>query len=175
MMRSFEDIGKEEIRDLLAKGWLTHDGAWFLSACNEYGVKEANRMNKAAIKTMVPFEVQRLKQIMACDSSQLTNAAEIAQFMEEGMRLILPESVLSKYHFNIESQNILQWEWEKDECFAYKGMSRAGVIDGYECGVMYRIECWFESLRLKFKSDIKLDSCQMHTKGYCRGRFIFDI
>lgn len=175
MMRSFEDIGKEEIRDLLAKGWLTHDGAWFLSAYNEYGVKEANRMNKAAIKAMVPFEVQRLKQIMAFDERQLKSAEEIARFMEEGMRLILPESVLSKYHFNIESQNILQWEWEKDECFAYKGMSRAGVIDGYECGVMYRIECWFESLGLKFKSDIKLDSCRMHTKGYCGGRYAFEI
>jgi hypothetical protein len=175
MMKSFDDIDKGEIRDLLGKGWLTHDGAWFSTVCTEHGVKEANRMNKAAIRAMVPFEVQRLKQIMAFDERQLTSAEEIARFMEEGMRLILPESVLSKYHFNIESQNVLQWEWEKNECFAYKGMSRAGVINGYECGVMYRIECWFESLGLKFNSDMKLDSCQMHTKGYCSGRYIFDI
>jgi hypothetical protein len=175
MMKSFNEIGKKEIRDLLGKGWLTHDGAWFLSVCTEYGVIEANRINKAAIKAMVPFEVQRLKQIIECDNSQLTKAGEIAWFMEQGMRLILPESVLNKYHFKIESQNTLQWEWEKNECFAYKGMSRAGVIDGYECGVMYRIECWFESLGLKFNSDIKLDCCQMHTKGYCSGRYVFDI
>jgi hypothetical protein len=175
MTRSFDDIGKEEIRDLLGKGWLTHDGAWFFSVCNEYGVKEANRLNKAAIKSMVPFEVQRLKQIMAFDERQLKNVTEIVKFMEEGMRLILPESVLSKYHFKIESPNILLWEWEKDECFAYKGMSRMGVIDGYECGVMYRIECWFESLGLKFESNVKLDNCQMHRQGYCRGQYKFNI
>ncbi len=175
MARSFDDIGKEEIRDLLGKGWLTHDGTWFFSVCNKHGVKEANRLNKTAIKSMVPFEVQRLKQIMAFDERQLTNVTEIANFMEEGMRLILPQSVLSKYHFKIESKNVLQWEWEKNECFAYKGMSRMGVIDGYECGVMYRIECWFESLGLKFESNVKLDNCQMHTKGYCRGRYKFNI
>ena len=175
MTRSFDDIGKEEIRDLLGKGWLTHDGAWFFSVCNEYGVKEANRLNKTAIKSMVPFEVQRLKQIMAFDERQLTNVTEIVKFMEEGMRLILPESVLSKYHFNIELPNILQWECEKDECFAYKGMSRMGVIDGYECGVMYRIECWFESLGLKFESNVKLDNCHMHTRGRCRGQYKFNI
>ncbi|MGD0856305.1 MAG: DUF6125 family protein [Dehalococcoidia bacterium] len=175
MTRSFDDIGKEEMRDLLGKGWLTHDGAWFFSVCNEYGVKEANRLNKTAIKSMVPFEVQRLKQIMAFDERQLTNVTAIVKFMEEGMRLILPESVLSKYHFNIESPNILQWEWEKNECFAYKGMSRMGVIDGYECGVMYRIECWFESLGLKFESNVKSGHCQMHTRGHCRGQYKFNI
>ena len=132
-------------------------------------------MNKAAIKAMTPFEVQRLKQIMAFDERQLTDVEEIVKFMEEALMLILPESVLSKFHFMTESGNILHWEWEKNECFAYKGMSRMGVIDGYECGVMYRIECWFESLGLKFESDVKLDNCQMHTKGHCRGRYIFNM
>ena len=28
-MRSLYAVGKEEIRDLLGKGWLTHDGMWF--------------------------------------------------------------------------------------------------------------------------------------------------
>ncbi|MBN1374919.1 MAG: hypothetical protein JXA01_02055 [Dehalococcoidia bacterium] len=175
MERSFDDIGKEEIRDLLGKGWLTHDGTWFLSVSNKYGIKEANRMNKSAIKTMVPFEVQRLQQIMAFDSYQFTDVEQIVKFMKEALRLILPGSVLSKFHFNTEGKNILHWEWEKNECFAYRGMSRVGVIGRYECGVMYRIECWFESLGLKYKSDIKLDSCQMHSKGCCRGRYLFNL
>ncbi|RPJ58447.1 MAG: hypothetical protein EHM12_07830 [Dehalococcoidia bacterium] len=175
MMRSFDETGKDEIRDLLGKGWLTHDGAWFLSVSAEYGVEAANRLNKAAIKAMVPFEVQRLKQVMSFDSSQFTSAAGIVQFMQEALRLILPQSVLSRFHLNAAANNIVSWEWEKGECFAYKGMSRAGVIDGYECGVMYRIECWFESVGLKFKSDIKLDNCRMHTKGCCSGRYIFNI
>jgi hypothetical protein len=28
-MKSLYAVGKEEIRDLLGKGWLTHDGMWF--------------------------------------------------------------------------------------------------------------------------------------------------
>jgi len=173
MVRSFEEVSKEEIRDLLGKGWLTHDGMWFYTISNEYGVNVANKMNKAAIKAMVPIEVQRLKQVLAFDSDRLANVNEVMSFLKEGMRIILPLSVFSKFRFSSTSPNTLSWEWEKNECFAYKGMSRIGVIDKYECGVMYRIECWFESLGLTFESNFDMDRCQMHLKGFCRGEYIF--
>ncbi len=51
-MRGFTSIGKREIRDLLGKGWLTHDGMWFSRVCKEFGIEEANLINRAAIKSM---------------------------------------------------------------------------------------------------------------------------
>lgn len=175
MVRSFNDVDKEELRELLGKGWLTHDGAWFLSVSAECGVDAANRLNKAAIKAMVPFEVQRLCKVMSVDGSKLTDAVRIVEFMQEGLRLILPQSVLTRFHLDAQGKNIVSWEWEKGECFAYKGMSRAGVIDRYDCGVMYRIECWFENLGLKFQRDVKLDGCRMHSEGSCKGRYTFSL
>jgi hypothetical protein len=78
-------VGKEEIRDLLGKGWLTHDGMWFYSVYMEYGIAKANKLNKDAIKSMVPFEVQRLLEV-------------------------------------------IHWEWEKNECFAYFEFSNSNPL-----------------------------------------------
>jgi hypothetical protein len=174
-MRSLDTIGKEELRDLLGKGWLTHDGMWFYSVYREYGIESANKLNKDAIKAMVPVEVQRLTQITGIAKGQLKSLEDIRDFVLCGMELILPSSVLSRLHFSTLGGDVLHWEWEKNECFAYKGMSRMGVIDRYECGVMYRIECWLESLDLKFIADPRAGKCLMQERGYCAGDYAFQF
>jgi hypothetical protein len=65
--------------------------------------------------------------------------------------------------------NILHWEWERGQCFAFKGMTEIGTIDDYRCGVIYRIECWLEALGVEFNIDPKIDGCLMHTTGTCFG------
>ena len=174
-MRTFEDVSKEEIRDLLGKGWLTHDGMWFYVVSRELGVDTANKFNKAAIKAMAPFEVQRLKQVTGLRENQLTSAEVLKEFLPAGMQMILPVSVFSKLHFAVMPGNTLHWEWEQGECFAYKGMSRMGVIDRYECGVMYRVECWLELLGLKFTSTPQTAKCRMLANGDCSGEFHFEF
>jgi hypothetical protein len=172
-MRPLDSVGKAELRDLLGKGWLTHDGMWFYSVYREHGIEKANKLNKDAIKSMVPFEVQRLTQIMGIQEGQIKSIEDIRDFLLCGMELILPASVFSKLHFSVPSGDVIQWEWEKNECFAYKGMQRMGVIGNYECGVMYRIECWLESLGLKFISNPRPGKCQMNEKGHCWGNYEF--
>jgi hypothetical protein len=174
-MRTFTDVTREEIRDLLGKGWLTHDGMWFLVVSRELGVDVANKFNRAAIKAMAPLEVQRLKQVTGLQDSQLTSIQALKEFLPAGMQMILPISVFSKLQFAVMPGNILHWEWEQGECFAYKGMSRMGVIDKYECGVMYRVECWLELLGLKFTSGPQITGCQMHSQGQCSGEFRFEF
>ncbi|MBN1689690.1 MAG: hypothetical protein JW901_01550 [Dehalococcoidia bacterium] len=174
-MRKFEDVSKEEIRDLLGKGWLTHDGMWFYTVSSEMGVDTANKLNKAAIKAMAPFEVNRLKKVTGLRENQLTGIEVLKEFLPAGMQMILPVSVFSKLHFSVMPGNTIHWEWDKGECFAYKGMSRIGVIDKYECGVMYRVVCWLELLGLKFTSTPPTTLCRMHTQGHCSGDFIFEF
>ena len=89
--------------------------------------------------------------------------------MLEALRLILPNSVFEGFRFQASSKDFLHWEWESGECFAYKGMNQIGIIDGYRCGVMYRIECWLEALGIKYSIDPKIDKCMMHEKGACSG------
>lgn len=174
-MRAFEDVSKEEVRDLLGKGWLTHDGMWFHTVSRELGVETANKFNLAAIRAIAPFEVQRLKQLMALEESRLKSLEGIRECLPEAMRLILPVSVFSKLHFRALHGDILGWEWEDGACFAYKGMGRIGVIDRYECGVMYRVECWLELLGLKFTAHPPVGRCRMHSTGHCSGQFRFQF
>ena len=89
------------------------------------------------------------------------------------MEIILPQSVFSKFHYSIAAQNLLHWEWDDGQCFAYKGMKRMGILDNYQCGVIYRIECWFEAWGVKYKSTPVIDSCIMHQTGHCSGDFQF--
>jgi hypothetical protein len=174
-MRSLDEVSKSELRDLLGKGWLTHDGMWFYTVCRESGIEQANKLNKKAIKSMVPFEVQRLTQILDLQKTGMKSVDDVKDFLLCGMELILPASVLSSLHFSTPSANVIHWEWEKNECFAYKGMQRMGVIDSYECGVMYRIECWLDSLGLKFVATPQPGKCRMHEKGYCAGDYVFQF
>ena len=45
-MSVLDEIEKTEIRNLLGKGWLTHDGMWFYNICQEFGIEKANELNK---------------------------------------------------------------------------------------------------------------------------------
>jgi hypothetical protein len=169
-MRTLKSIKKEEIRDLLGKGWLTHDGVWFYQTAKEFGIDKANELNRAAIKSMSVLEVERLIRILGVEQP-VESLDEVKKLMRNGMEITLPGSVFSRFHVTVNSRKVLQWEWEDKECFAYKGMKRMGLLDGYECGVIYRIECWFENLGIKFNTHPTIGRCMMHEKGYCRGAF----
>ena len=56
-----EQLTKKELIEILGKCWMTHDGMWFYNTFMEYGMESANRINKAAIKSLAPIEIHRLK------------------------------------------------------------------------------------------------------------------
>ena len=152
-------LTKHAVRDLLGKGWLTHDGMWFVHASAEVGIEGANALNRAAIRGMAEIEVRRL-----------------VEALEVGLGVLLPGSVSSRISVSAPSTAILRAEWEDGECFAYKGMRRAGLLDGYRCGVLYRIECWLEALGIGHEADPAVGRCQMRVDGSCVTEFhlVFD-
>ena len=168
-MSVLNKIEKREIRDLLGKGWLTHDGMWFYHTYQELGIEKANKLNKAAIRSLAPIEIKRVKKALGVGGEKIGTFEELKDFMLEALEVILPNSVFEKFRFRASSKDLLHWEWESGECFAYKGMKQIGIIDGYRCGVMYRIECWLEALGIKYSIDPKIDKCMMHEKGACLG------
>jgi len=48
-------------------------------------------------------------------------------------------------------------------------LKRRGVIDKYECGPLYRIECWIEEFRIKYKFNPEIEGCIMPLNGNCSG------
>jgi len=168
-MGVLDRIEKTEIRDLLGKGWLTHDGMWFYHACQAFGIEKANTLNKAAIKSLAPIEIERAKRVLGIDKESIDNFDELMDFMIAVLELTLPDSVFKKFHLSSPSKDLIHWNWESGQCFAYKGMKQIGMIDGYRCGVMYRIECWLEALRIKYLMRTRIEGCLMNEKGICEG------
>jgi hypothetical protein len=168
-MGALNKIGKREIKDLLGKGWLTHDGMWFYHTYQELGIEKANKLNKAAIRSIAPIEIKRVKKALGLGEEKIGTFEELKDFMLEALEMTLPNSVFERFRFRASSKNLLHWEWEIGECFAYKGMKQIGNLDGYRCGVIYRIECWLEALGIKYSIDPKIDKCMMHEKGACLG------
>jgi hypothetical protein len=168
-MGVLDGIKKTEIRDLLGKGWLTHDGMWFYHTFNEFGIEKANTLNKAAIKSLAPIEVDRMSRLLGIAREGIETFDELMRFMQPALELTLPDSVFKKLHFTAPTGNLICWKWESLQCFAYKGMKQIGVIDGYRCGVMYRIECWLEALGVRYSMQPVIEGCLMHEKGTCEG------
>jgi hypothetical protein len=169
LMSILHRIEKSEIRDLLGKGWLTHDGMWFYHTYQECGIERANSLNRAAIQSLAPIEMHRTKKVLGIDKEKFDTFDELKDFMLEALELIMPRSVFEKASFSAPSSDVLHWEWEMGECFAYKGMKQIGIIDEYRCGVMYRIGCWLTALGVKYSIDPEVDTCLMHEKGGCSG------
>jgi hypothetical protein len=172
-MGVLDGIEKTEIKNLLGKGWLTHDGMWFYRTCRELGIEKANEINKAAIKSMAPMEMERMKRLLGIAGEKFDTFDELVQFMLAALELTLPDSVLEKFDFTPLAGNLIRWKWESLQCFAYKGMKQIGLIDGYRCGVMYRIECWLEALGVRYSMRPEIEGCLMHEKGVCEGQIQF--
>jgi hypothetical protein len=163
-----QGVGREQLRDLLAKGWLTHDGMWFDQTARAFGLEQANRLNRAAIRAMAPFEVGRLCGALGVAPVELTDADAVARFVAAGITLVTPASVAGRLRVWTAGRR-LHWEWDPGECFAYKGMERFGYLAGYECGVIYRIECWLEALGVRPLEEPAVGPCVMRAGGECAG------
>lgn len=172
-MSVLDGIEKTEIRDLLGKGWLTHDGMWFYHICQECGIERANALNKAAIKSLAPIEIGRAKRVLGLQKGSVDNFDELMDFMLASLELTLPDSVFKKISFSSPSRGLIHWDWESGQCFAYKGMKQIGAIDGYCCGVMYRIECWLEALGIRYSMHTRIEGCLMPNPNNCD--FLFSI
>jgi hypothetical protein len=164
-MKSLEEITKEELIDLENRCWMTHDGMWFYSCLNLFGIEKANRLNKSAIKGLAPFEIERTKKAIGIDKQTIETFDDLQAYFSIAKTLFIPPFMKAMLSFH--KPNIMRLEFEPENCFAYKGMKRLGVIDTYECGVIYRIECWLDCFGIKYETKPKTDKCLMHASGHC--------
>jgi hypothetical protein len=172
-MTSVADLKKEEIVDLLQRCWMTHDGMWFFHCVKEFGIEKANRLNKAAIKSLAPMEIARIKQTLGFRKEKIESFQELKDFFVPVSELFIPGFMNIAMTF--PEENVLRWEFVPNNCFAFKGIKRIGVIERYECGVIYRLACWFDALGLKYSAAPETKGCLMLKDGTCSGRFQFEF
>jgi hypothetical protein len=166
-MKSLAEITKEELIDLENRCWMTHDGMWFFICLSNFGIEQANKLNKSAIRELAPFEIERTKKTIGYKKEKMESFQEFKDYFTIAKTLFIPPFMNATMSFPRE--NVMHWEFEPGQCFAYKGIKRIGAIDQYECGVIYRIECWLNCLGIKYNTIPKIDKCLMHTTGKCSG------
>jgi len=169
-MNSRRELGTEELIDLLNRCWMTHDGMWFYHCLREFGIEKANSLNKAAIKSLAPMEIDRMRKALSLEK-KIESFGELKDFFEQVSPLFIPPFMNASMTF--PRQNVMHWEFEPGQCFAFKGIRRIGAIEQYECGVIYRLACWFDSLGVQYRCTPDVKRCLMLDGGGCSGDFEF--
>jgi len=170
-MKSTRNLSLKEIADLLHKGWMSHDGMWFCHCLKEFGIEKTNRLNRAAIESLAPLEMKRLKRLLGIE--KIETFEDFKSLFTAGFELLIADFMNARMSF--PGKNILHWEFVPQQCFAYRGMRQLGVIDFYECGVIYRVECWISSLGIPHRVSPPVGKCLMREAGFCAGDFILEF
>jgi len=164
-----EELDKKELQELLVKCWMTHDGTWFFSCMQEYGIEAANRLNKSAIKALAPIELRRVTRAMGVGEEGVVNMAGVRQVIDAMFHTIKGDFM--DFVFDFPSEDTLRWTMNR--CFALEGMKMIGAYDDYECGVLYRVLCWLDALGLDYEAEPLFEGCLMRETGTCTGMVKF--
>ena len=143
-MERYEGIEKNRLRDLLNKGWMTHDGMWFFHCFQECGIDKTNKINRAAVRTMAMVEAKRIRKVLGL--GEIKSFAEVKALLEEGFEIIKADFM--NFALRFPEENVFQWEIPT--CFAYDAVKKLGVIDKYQCGIVERPLGWFDALGIKY-------------------------
>lgn len=172
MTESASTLSPETIQTVLSKGWMTHDAMWFVSCLGELGIERTNRLNRSAIAMMAAVETRRMLKALGMQDETFDTFDKVWCFFQGARTMVIPAWM--HYTFERGVNDTIRWQWVS--CFAHDGIERIGVIDRYECGVMYRIESWMKALGLRFEMTPEIRGCLMHERGECKGeiRFFFD-
>jgi len=162
-----ESINKNELKELLIKGWMTHDAMWFLHCLQKTGIELTNKINKAASKGLGLIEAKRFKKILGIN--KITKSDELKLFVKSIFDVVKAEFM----NFSYEFLNGDELECKMHQCFAHDGVERIGVLDQYQCGIYERIEGWFQGLGLKYRASPQINGCLLYRGKKCTRRYTF--
>ena len=167
-MTLFDQLDKKQLKELIVKCWMTHDGSWFYNCARELGIDVANKLNKAAIKNLSVIEMNRIKKALGQEGLKIKTFEQVKVFVDNAFSVLKGDFMDFKYSFH-DNNRI---HWEMNRCFAYNGMKMFGFDKIYECGVVYRISCWLDALGIEHTVQPKINFCQLNYKEKCSGDIV---
>jgi hypothetical protein len=159
----------KDLKELLIKNWMTHDGLWFYHCLQEFGIEKANALNLAAIKSLAAIEVPRIAKALGLRKEEIKSFEDFKRFFPRLFSAVKGDFMEFDYRFTDQESLV----WEMHRCFAHEGMKRMGVIGQYRCGVLHRIMCWLEVLELSCSIIPPVDLCLLQKTGRCSGEIRF--
>ncbi len=169
---ALKKINYHDMKELLNKGWMTHDAMWFVGVYMNYGIEKANELNLAAIDGMGAIEARRMHRAAGYDKGQrFESFDEFYEFFEWIFSILKPDFM--DFEFEKAENSTIRFRW--NTCFAHRGMVRLGAIEGYRCGIVHRIKAWLRTLEVQFTLHPGFEGCIMHENGFCEGEFILSF
>ena len=160
-------LDKKELKELLIKCWMTHDGMWFYHCLQELGIEKTNRLNKAAGRSLGVIEIKRVKK--AFGIGKIDTFETLKETLAKAWEVFGGDFMA----FSMSSPSDNLFHMETQQCFAYDGMKRMGVPGQYECGIFSRVEAWFDGLEVKYSVTPQVKGCMLHTDGNCYRDYSF--
>ena len=154
-------------KDLLIKGWMSHDARWFMAVAAHFGMDAANRLNQSVCREIGRVEMRRYMKTLAVSPAR--NLEECLTLMKAALSLY--GSGLVEYE--IKTLNDQSYEMHMKRCFAYENIVRAGIQDQCECGVLARLQGWIDAQGLEHELAPPLGRCMMVLGKECRYRITF--
>lgn len=171
-MELLEKLNKEEIRELFSKNWMTHDAMWYGSCMQSLSPDQANSINKAAVRLMAGIEIKRIAKLMGKPKGLVVkDFQELAEIIDTTFTLI--KTGFMNFEFSFPEKNVLSGVF--NECFAHDGVTKFGMIEHYDCGIVERIKGWLDGLGVEFEMTPDFDGCLMHKEGKCEIEFCFKL
>ena len=79
-------LDKNELKELLNKGWMTHDAMWFYHCLEEFGIEKTNKINQAAIRSHGGHRDQTLSKGPGIES--FSSFEEMVDFFQMVMEIV---------------------------------------------------------------------------------------
>ena len=158
---TLKTLDREELKGLLLKNWMTHDALWYGEVASKFGMGDASPMNLRVCRRLGQIECKRLMTLLGAMPPQ--NMTEYQALMEAVRKVFVPDFMNFQIAYPGDDTEVFHVK----ECFAHKGMVKAGVIADYACGIFERIEGWLDAMGLEYTLTPDLSHCLKYQGGEC--------
>jgi hypothetical protein len=162
-------LDKKELKELLVKCWMTHDGLWFYHCLQECGIETTSRINQAAARAIGTIEARRI--VRALGLGTIESFEQLRKLVEDGFQIVRGDFMDFTHDFSTHNAMHI----ETNRCFAFEGITKMGAIEGYDCGIFARMAGWLDGLGIEYEVDPPIEGCMMHTGGNCHRDFTFHL
>ena len=149
-------------KDLLIKGWMSHDARWYMAVAGHFGIEHANRLNQKVARDLGRVEMKRF--MKALDLSPSRNMEEYLNLKKAALSMFGRDLV----DYEIKTLDHQSYEIHLRRCFAHENIVRAGINDEYECGILSRFQGWIDAQEIEHDLTPALGKCTKVLEKECR-------
>jgi len=149
-------------KDLLVRGWMSHDARWFMAVAGRFGIEEADRLNQKVCRELGQVEMKRFMKALSLPLPK--NIDEHMTINKEAISLYGPDLI----EYEIKALDRQSYEMHIRRCFAHENVVKAGIKDQYKCGILARVQGWIDAQGLKHELTPTLGKCMKVQGKECR-------